>query len=349
MEGLFLTKKKKKKKEKKDCILDNLEENDNDYLGLLNLAEDIKNNTSSKKDKIEFDSKSFMNGEGSKKKKHKELVKKYENMFKDEKTKMSALLKEAEKDSSVIRSAFLSITENGSVRGVMGKVATDFASALISSNTHRLNILKQLADITKIANDLAFKEESKIKVNDENLLDQESLGAMALKSLFSQSSKDFNNELQENTSISLDEYNKIYKNEFNDKSYSDIDTSSPVDESGNTKEVIYKQKDSVPFDKDMDNHMNNLNQQYKDDLIYGRSAAGDSLIKNESKNVKIKIRRWSNEDTGKYEYDFVAIDRDDNIIDDYDLPDKDKLKISWNESTGYATDHTGRSYEVINY
>ena len=358
---------KKKKKKKKKAVADELDDllggidsfsstasADAEIEGLMEMAKDIKKALKKKDGKMEFDADKFMNGEGKGRKKHKDLVKKYMTMFKSEEALILALLKESDNDTRVIREAFLSLAKNGSVRGVMGKTATDFASALVSANSHRLAIIKQLTDIKKTANDLAFKEESKRKDSDENGLDQESLGAMALRSLFGQSSREFSNVIQNSTAISEEEFNRLEENARNETpvevSYNeDFDMGPVIDKDGNTRQIKSQERDSVDFDPDMEAHLNSLSEQYKDDPIYGRSSAGDSLIRNESRGVKIKVRRWSNEDTGRYEFDFVAVDKDGIEVPDYEVPDKNKVKMSWNDETGIAKDNRGRIYEIIDY
>lgn len=357
---------KKKKKKKKKAVADELDDLlggidsfsstasvDAEVEGIMEMAKDIKKALKKKDGKMEFDPDKFMNGEGKGRKKHKDLVKKYSAMFKTEEALMLALLKESDNDTRVIREAFMSLAKNGSVRGVMGKTATDFASALVSANSHRLAIIKQLADLKKTANDLAFKEESKRKDSDENGLDQESLGAMALRSLFGQSSREFSNVLQSSTAISEEEFNRLEENakrEVPVETYvEDFDMGPVIDKDGNTRQIDSQERSSVDFDPDMEEHLNSLSEQYKDDPIYGRSSAGDSLIRNESRGVKIKVRRWSDESTGRYEFDFVAVDKDGIEVPDYEVPDKSRIKMTWNDETGMAKDNRGRTYEVINY
>lgn len=359
-------KKKKKKEKKKRTVVDELDDLlgdieslsstatiDEEVEGILEMAKDIKKAMKKKDGKMEFDTDKFMNGEGKGRKKHKDLVKKYMTMFKTEEALILALLKEADADTRVIREAFLSLAKNGSVRGVMGKTATDFASTLVSANSHRLAIVKQLADLKKIANDLAFKEESKRKDADENGLDQESLGALALKSLFGQSTRDFNNAIQDSVAISPEEFNALEENAKQESprigSLEGFDTGSVIDKDGNTRQLEAQERESVDFDPDMQEHLNTLSEQYKDDPIYGRSSAGDSLIENESRGVKIKICRWSNESTGKYEFEFVAVDKEGNEVPEYEVPDKNRLKMTWNDDTGIAKDNRGRTYEIIDY
>ena len=357
---------KKKKKKKKKAVADELDDLlggvdsfsstasvDAEVEGIMEMAKDIKKALKKKDGKMEFDPDKFMNGEGKGRKKHKDLVKKYSAMFKTEEALMLALLKESDNDTRVIREAFMSLAKNGSVRGVMGKTATDFASALVSANSHRLAIIKQLAELKKTANDLAFKEESKRKDSDENSLDQESLGAMALRSLFGQSSREFSNVLQSSTAISEEEFNRLEENakrEVPVETYvEDFDMGPVIDKDGNTRQIDSQERSSVDFDPDMEEHLNSLSEQYKDDPIYGRSSAGDSLIRNESRGVKIKVRRWSDESTGRYEFDFVAVDKDGIEVPDYEVPDKSRIKMTWNDETGMAKDNRGRTYEVINY
>lgn len=353
-------KKKEKKKRKKSSVSEKLDKlledvegisstnDDFDLTSITDMAKAIKKSIKKKNNRMTFDTDTFMNGEGKERKKHKDILKKYLNMFKNEKALVMALLKEADNDTKVIRESFMKLVQNGSVRGVMGKVATDLAATLISANSHRLAIIKQLADLTKSANDLAFKEESRKGNSDNNELDQEILGANVLKSLFNQDIKNFNTQIRDLSAVSQDEIDRLQQNVTEDNSYKESFYDGPaIDSDGNTKEVVTPKRKKVEFDEDMRGRLDELNEKYKDDPIYGRSKAGDNLIENEARDVKINIRRWTDDVSGTVEYDFYAVDKDGIEIDDYEVPDKSTTKLSWNDETGIAKDNRGRIYKVI--
>ena len=88
----------------------------------------------------------------------------------------------------------------------------------------------------------------------------------------------------------------------------------------------------------------------KDSQIYGRSDAGDKLIETEGMGVKIKVQRWTNIDNGEIDYEFVAVDKNGSIVEGYEVPDKNDIRvrpIRFNDDTGIASDKLGRTYEII--
>lgn len=366
--------KKKKKEEKKkkkaslesklDHIIGDVDSlspvnQDFDTESLLDFAKEIKKSTKKRRNALEFDADKFMNGEGKKRKEHAELVKKYHKLFSKEESLVLALLKEADADTKMIRTALSGLMGNASIRGVMGKVATDLASALISANGNRLAIIKQIAEFKKIANDYAFKEEGRKKDDTEGTLDQEVLGANALKSLFSQSTKDFNSTLRQADSVSEEEFANLerrasmannYQQQMQEAPATEEETYSTgvIGKDGNVLEHLTPEREPVQFDSDMEAHMRELEDELREkgDELALRSEAGDNLIRNESRGVRIKIRRWLT-DEGEYDWEFVAVDKEGLIVSDYEVPDKAKMKISWNDENGFAKDRLGRTYEVI--
>ena len=43
------------------------------------------------------------------------------------------------------------------------------------------------------------------------------------------------------------------------------------------------------------------------------------------------------------------LDKDGYEVPDYELPNKNMLKMTWNDESGIAKDNRGRTYEIINY
>ena len=363
--------KKAKKKEKGtplsnklDGIIGDIEalspvNKDYDMESITEIAKEIKKNTKKRGEKLEFDSDKFMDGEGKKRKTHNELVKQYLKMFRNESALTLALLKESDTDTKLIRQALHTMLEHGTVRGVMGKVTTDLASVLMSGNSNRLAIIKQLSEFTKLANDMAFKEESRKKNDDGMTFDPEMFGAAAMKSMFSQSTRDLNATVSQANAMSDAEFEALRQRAmqgFTDEGYpmggapvNDIDTKPVISDDGNTLPRQAVARDPVQFDQDMETHMRELEDGYREsgENIYLRSEAGDNMIANEARGVKVKIRRHLDESTGEYDWEFIAVDKNDIVVDSYEVPDKAKTRISWNDSSGFAKDNLGRVYEVI--
>lgn len=77
-----------------------------------------------------------------------------------------------------------------------------------------------------------------------------------------------------------------------------------------------------------------------------RSADADAYIKYEGMNIQIKIKRCI--DTGEWE--FVALDKTNQIIDDYPVPTKKSAgRMKFSPDGNMATDQYGRIYNVIEY
>lgn len=69
----------------------------------------------------------------------------------------------------------------------------------------------------------------------------------------------------------------------------------------------------------------------------------NTYLKYENSGINIRII-YRGRDNDKLDYDFIAEDRDGNIVEDYPLPIKTALSI--NTSTGFATDAYGERYPI---
>lgn len=344
--------KKKKKKEKGtaltrklDDILGDLPTKDGDGLDddqdILEVAKEIRKATKKRRGKFEFDEDAFMGEEGKSRKKKKNLLKKYEAQYSNEKALLSALLKEANADSSNLKKVFDTLAPNGKVRGI-SKNLTDLAATIVSANSNRLQIIKALTDIKTKVNDFVLKEEARKKGEDDGSIDQEAIGAIALQSLFSKGNKEFNQQLQDSSAMSEAEFSALQR-----QAYANQRPPMPQQPVYEEPQFPASQDD---FDPAMEQQLENLNSGMKDNLIYGRSDAGDRLIETEGLGVKVKIRRWIDTDTGTTNFDFVAVDKNGNDVPNYEVPDKNDIRIKpirFNDETHSATDKLGRTYDVI--
>ena len=358
-------KKKKEKKKKKSPLSKKFDKmlgfsddfmDDEDAPTLLELAKDIKKNTKKKKHGLDFDADSFRDGEGKSRKKSKDIRKKYENMYKSEDALLSALLKESTTDVDRLREVVNTML-GSKVRGA-SKTTSEMVSSLVSASNSRLQIIKSKIDLKNKINDFVLKEEARQKTDEGAAgLDQEALGANLLSSLFSQGNKEFNAQLSQVSSMSPDEFNAMQQNVLSAPADTS-DTYADSDEllAGVPEEIrqdianpaTIKQDDFVPpIDPVLEENFQNLNEQFRDNEIYGRSEAGDALIAHESEGVSIKIRRWFDEN-GDMQWQFAAINRDGDEVEGYEVPDEKICgPVKFTDESNVATDKFGRTYEII--
>lgn len=355
--------KKRKKKEKANPLTRKLNsiigdiDNpglDDDELSLTQLAKSIKKNTAKKGKGISFDTDGFMDSDGSTRKKKKDVLKKFEEQYKDEKALLQALLKEANGDAATIKKVLHELLGK-TVRG-MSKTTTDLASTLVSANGNRLQIIKAQIDLKNKINDLVNKEESRQKGDDGGALDQDLFGSQMMQNLFSQGNKEFINTLQTTSAVSEEEF-EAYKKQASRQPIEFVPVQGTIEETNEkppvenyelpptAKPLPVTQPD---FDPDLADNLTALNEELKDDPIYGRSVAGDRLIEHEADGVVIKIKRWTDSITGDSEYEFVAINKFGDEVIDYEVPNKKKvMPIKFNDDTNTASDNFGRTYSVI--
>ena len=363
--------------EKLDTIIGDIghsDDIDEDAPSLIDLAKEIKKNSKKKGKKLEFDTDGFMGGEGKKRKKKKDLYKKYEAQFKDEEALLTALLKETSTDTAAIKKT-LSKLLNSNVRGV-SKSMTDLASTVVSANGNRLQIIKAKIDLKNKINDLVNKEESRKKDGDEASLDQEAFGASLMQGLFSQGNKEFNQQLKHSNAVSDAEFEALKERAVQPEdspapriivpepvgetirpltpNEPELPETEPVEQSPEPPTATVSDNKPVQdemlegFDEEMESQLSSLNEEMKDDPIYGRSDAGDSLISHEAEGVHVKIKKWTDSDTGDSSWEFVAIDKYGDEVPDYEVPDRRKAEpIKFSDGTGLASDKFGRTYEVI--
>lgn len=111
----------------------------------------------------------------------------------------------------------------------------------------------------------------------------------------------------------------------------------------------YVQQGTVPMADNTPMNFEDINQFPDIDSMMSEATGDDpndetnSYLKYEGSGITIRIiYRGRNND--KMDYDFIAEDRDGNIVEDYPLPIKTALSI--NTSTGFATDAYGERYPI---
>lgn len=111
----------------------------------------------------------------------------------------------------------------------------------------------------------------------------------------------------------------------------------------------YVQQGAMPLADNSPINFEDINQFPDIDDMMGEATGDDpndetnTYLKYEDSGVQIRIV-YRGRDNDKLDYDFIAEDRNGNVIEDYPLPIKTPLAI--NNSTGFATDSYGQRYPI---
>lgn len=249
-----------------------------------------------------------------------EKRKKDENPFKkefaEELTLLYSLLDEVNKFNKELEKKYKAV-EGSKTRGV-SKWSTELINSMLSAKTSKLQILKEISNIKKTIADLKIKQDGK-KANIEG---EKSVDLLA--------SQYFQNVLKYGRSKFVQDMGTVHDDE---------------DEIDDLVEQIERNKMSFSHDE-LERIQNYIEERLETEGNPFRSEAGSKYIQYENRGVKICIKRCI--DTGEWE--FIAIDRDNQQVFDYPLPRKrDVGKVRFSDDGRYATDERGRTYKVIEY
>lgn len=253
-------------------------------------------------------------------KKLKKQENEYKKEFAEELTLLYNLLDETGKFGKDLEKELKSL-KSSRARGV-SKYTNDLAELVLSSKQNKLNILKEISAIKKTIADLKIKSEGKnARKDDDN--SPERLASAYFKNILSGGRTNFIN----NYTGADDDSN----NEYDDM----IDRIETLKETG-----------TFMTDSDLqDSYDKRLEERLSAGNPY-RSAAGSKYIEYENAGVKIHIKKCI--DTGEWE--FVALDKYNQQINDYPLPTKRGAgKMRFSSDGAYATDEKGIMYSVIEY
>jgi len=242
----------------------------------------------------------------------------YKKEFAEELTLLYNLLDETGKFGKDLEKELKSLKSSRS-RGV-SKYTNDLAELVLSSKQNKLNILKEITSVKKTIADLKIKAEGKEK-NKDGDNSPERLASAYFKNILSSGRSNFINN---------------YTNGDDENEYDDM-----IDR-------IEKMKDTGSYIDDGDN-TDMYDKRLEERLAEGnpfRSEAGTKYIEYENSGVKVNIKKCI--DTGEWE--FVAIDKHNQQINDYPLPSKRSAgRMRFSEDGSYATDEKGIMYSVIEY
>lgn len=325
---------KRKKKKKDDIELLSVDSNestpledceDPDIANMMKLLD--VDELMSDKDSDEDDLSSTIIGaqRGSYKKRKKDSNE-YKKEFAEELTLLYDLLGDTSEVAKKIKD-YINF-DNKKIGGI-NKNMSDMVNNLLSAQSTRLQVLKEISSVKKAAIDLTLKAESKKDKENATTNDQHAMASL-IHGIMKAGRNDFIQAARGNTVgyLPQDTYD-----------YGDQD-----DSIGNYAAML---EHGPGFTEEEKEDMMELIQErlYNEGSgVMSRNSETDAYIKYENRNVEVKVKLCV--DTGEWE--FFAVDRDNIIIHDYPLPrkkDVEPLKFTG----ALAIDKRGVQYKVIEY
>ena len=284
-------------------MLPEFDENDNFYEAVDNWDNDYVEEISEKltrKGKRSYD-------------KYKEDENEFKKEFAEELTMLYDLLDDANKFNKKLIKKYDSI--DGSKAKGTSKYLNDLIASVLTSNTNKLQIIKEITNLKKTIQELKIKSDGKYaKMGDE--------------SLESQANSFFSNIM------SVGRNNFISALNGEETYFADIEYSSDTDiEYANTLPDIQNEI----HDRISERLMNEDNS---------RSTEAEKYIIYENLQPEYKILRSAMDNS----WEVIAVDKDGHRIHDYPVPSKKDLgRMKFSADGNFATDAYGRSYKVIEH
>ncbi len=284
-------------------MLPTFDENDNFYDAVDNWDNDYME---------EISEKLTRKGKGSYNK-FKEDENEFKKEFAEELTMLYDLLDDANKFNKKLIKKYDSI--DGSKAKGTSKYLNDLIASVLTSNTNKLQIIKEITNLKKTIQELKIKSDGKY-------------AKMENGSLESQANDFFSNIM------SVGRNNFISALNGDEMQFMDTEYSSDTDiEYANTLPDV---QDEI-HDRINERLMN------EDKL---RSTEAEKYIIYENLQPEYKILRSAMDNT----WEVIAVDKDGHRIHDYPVPSKKDLgRVKFSADGNYATDAYGRSYKVIEH
>lgn len=252
-------------------------------------------------------------------KKRKSDENEFKKEFAEEVTLLYGLLDDVTKFGKELDKKYKA-TEGSKARGA-SKNINELISNIISTKTSRLQIIKEITSVKKTIADLKIKVDAKSAKSDAGEGSPEYLANHYIQNILKMGRNNFIKQVggsrQEEQDDVIDD--AVASIQSQKDGYSDFEEEGYMDE--------------------IENRLSSAENPF-------RSMNGSKYIEYENRGVKICIKRCI--DTNEWE--FVAIDRDNQEVYDYPLPNRrDVGKVKFSDDSTYATDERGRSYKVIEY
>lgn len=303
---------KSRKKEKKER---KLKQREKEIFGFLD--DDIYNDEDESLDflvhkKTKNKNEEIFDTEGKKKKENIDVK------FKAEQAQLDRVLRDTETVYKNTKDLFDGIKES-KARG-SGKLMTDLIACLNSSNTTRLQVIKEKSALKKNIIDLKMKIKAAEKGDDEGEGDSRYFGVKYLNSLF-----------KSGRCSAINSINKAHVDGYDPDN---IEFEPPSNE------------DYINYGMDEDMSLDDMIDKRVDTSDGIRSKEADLFIKYEHLKPEVCIVKSQYNDT---DISIIAIDKDGNQMpDDYPLPTLDSLgKITFNYEARTAVDSKGRVFRLI--
>ena len=265
----------------------------------------------------------------------------YHSMFKKEQAMLAEVLKDVSEQARMTNNKLRDMAKKSSGYGGVSKTYPDLISAANSLNSTRLSIIKEMASLKKTIADFELKKAkedggSSQGASNEDIADNFYKNIISNRKGFIESSMASisggipyygGDNQNSSTDTGVPDYPQ-YQTNTNHSSFDDMDHNN--DEYNGNRGGF--QITSSLYGND--NH----------ELTYSEDEADPyGYIRNETRDIKICVQRFSD---GRLE--FVAIDKDGEGVDGYELPGDDLLlDLSMTPMSKYATDSEGRRYRII--
>lgn len=239
----------------------------------------------------------------------------YMNQFAEELTLLYGLLEEANDFGSDLDKLYQGMIKNS--RG-FSKSTTELINSILSAKQTKLSVLKEISSVKKTIADLTLKE-SKGSNDNGASGGVNSLAASYLNSIIKHGRNNFVNAMNGTG----DDY---------DQRSEDIDD-------------FVSRVGDYEDDDERDTLNDEILQSLETDSKYNiRSNASEAFIRNESREVTVKVER----NIGTGDWEFIAIDKTGLRVWDYPIPEKSQVSpVKFTSDGSVCTDKYGRSYRVI--
>lgn len=237
----------------------------------------------------------------------------FKKEFKEELTMLYDLLDDSNKFNKKLIKKYDSI--DGSKAKGTSKYLNDLIASILTSNTNKLQIIKEITNLKKTIQELKIKADGK-KAN----VDTESLEGQAnsfFRDIMSVGRNNFVSALNGDPDTQLSHYDY--------SSDDDIEYANSLPEA---QEELH----------------NRINERLVNEAGTSRSAEADKYIIYENLKPEL-IVLYNNLDNS---WEMVAVDKDGQRINDYPVPTRAELgKVKFSQDGRFMTDGYGRSYKCI--
>lgn len=255
---------------------------------------------------------------GEQKKGYKKLKKQenYKKEFAEELTLLYNLLDETSRFGKDLEKKYKAL-DGQKVRGV-SKYTNDLGQLVLTAKANKLSILKEISGIKKTIADLQLKDAKTNSANDKAGMSAEHMANAYFKNILNHGRTDFI------------------------KRMTDEDTPDSIYDQIEMRKSMGYEGLSEP---DINDYSDIFEERLRNEQGF-RSEAGDKYIEYENLGVKLIVKKCI--DTGEWE--FVAIDKYNNIVDDYPVPTKREAgRMKFSDDGSYCTDEKGRMYKLQEY